>query len=466
MPNLAFHLEVLDKVIAKLMAGGDPSGVLMNNNKQFAALGALGPDLLRYIPISTSLCDALVKLAQSNPVGRISTTTLTNAQLQELFLNPVGAIYALLFRLVVVPNWPTINQIRAFFTKLDGIVAAQNELAIPGIINEAQDVLNKSKALKNTLPQALPNVATIIGQIIGLPPWMEQTLPIPVAPADPRGNRLSEFLRWHKTGEFARNLLQASASDHQKAFALGWLCHIASSVTGEPFINNITGGPYRTHWWCNRFISNWVDAWTSGFYQSNAHMTGDNPTPPYANWQPLCSANLQDMFNVAGLSDGSGGDVPDAVKAMATGNMGTLPSQFPAEIANLFETVVNQTYPAATQPLAGFSANTFGQAFVGAFAVYAVIREVDDPGRVGECWITHPQPHQLILLDGRIAAHPRVLRDLFLSRDRDTASGRVENEAVIAALDSGFDQDAEMQPCCAMAAAVDKRRRSTRAVAK
>ena len=51
MPNLAFHLEVLDKVIAKLIAGDDPSGTLMNNNKRFAALGALGPDLL---PISPS----------------------------------------------------------------------------------------------------------------------------------------------------------------------------------------------------------------------------------------------------------------------------------------------------------------------------------------------------------------------------------------------------------------------------
>ena len=370
MPGLAFHLEVLDKVIAKLTSGGDPRGTLMSNNRQFAALGAMGPDLLRYIPISTSLCDALAGLAQSNPVGQISNTTLTNAQLQELFLNPVGAIYALLFRLVVVPNWATINEIRAFFAKLDGIVATQNELAIPGIIGEAQDILNKSKALKNSLPQALPNVATLVGQIIALPPWMEQTLPIPVPPADPRGNRLSEFLRWHRTGEFARNLLQAAANDHQKAFALGWLCHIAGSAAGEPFIANITGGPYRTHWWRNRLVSNWVDAWTFGFYETKAHMAGDNPTPPYADWLPLCSANLQDMFNVAGLSDGSGGDVPDAVKAVASGNLGSLPSQFPTEIANLLEAVVNQTYPAATQPLAGFSASAFSQAFVGAFAVY------------------------------------------------------------------------------------------------
>jgi hypothetical protein len=368
MPNLAFHLEVMDKVIDQLIAGGDPHGTLMKNNRRFAALGALGPDLLRYLPISTSLGDALVQLTATTPVGQISSLPLP--LLQELFLNPVGAIYTLLFRQIVIPNWPTINEIRDFFNKLDAIVASQNELAIPGVIGEAKDVLNKSKALSKSLPAATLSVASVVGQIIALPPWMEQTLTVPVTPADPHANRLAEFLRWHRTGAFARNLIHGAANDHQTAFALGWLCHIAGSVTGEPFINNITGGPYRTHWWRNRLVGNFVDAWTFGFYQSNAQMTGDDPTPPYAAWKPLCSANLQDEFNVASFSNGSGGDVPDALKAMASGNLGAFPGQFPTEIADLLETAVNQTYPAAMQPIAGFSADVFRQAFVGAFSVY------------------------------------------------------------------------------------------------
>jgi bacterioferritin-associated ferredoxin len=95
-----------------------------------------------------------------------------------------------------------------------------------------------------------------------------------------------------------------------------------------------------------------------------------------------------------------------------------------------------------------------------------VIREIDDLGRVGERRITHPQPHQLVPLDGRIAAHLRVLRDQFLPGDRDTASGGVENEAVIAALDAGLDEATEMQRCRAMTAAVGKCGRLARAVAK
>ena len=95
-----------------------------------------------------------------------------------------------------------------------------------------------------------------------------------------------------------------------------------------------------------------------------------------------------------------------------------------------------------------------------------VIREINDLGRVGERRITHPQPHQLVPLDGRIAAHLRVLRDEFLPGDRDTASGSVKNEAMITALDAGLDEVAQMQWGRAMTAAVGKRRRLARAVAE
>jgi hypothetical protein len=366
MPNFAFHLTVLDKVTEQLIAAGDPRGDLMKTNRPFAALGALGPDLLRYSPISSGLSDALSGLVTS--AGNVSS--LPMSLLAELFLNPVGAAYALLFRDLVVPFWQTINEINALLDKLDAIAAAQSELAIPGVIGQVQKMLTQSQQLQNALPQTVQNLANVIGQFIALPPWMEQSLTFPVPPSDPRANRLSEFLRWHNSGTFAANLLAAAKSDEEKAFALGWLCHVAGSVTGEPFINNIAGGPYRTHWWRNRLASNFVDAWTFGFYQTNASMAGNQPTPPYEQWSALCTANVQEAFNVAGFSVGAGGDVPDAVKVMASGNLGSLPAQFPPAIAKLLETAVNETYPAPTQPIAGFSADTFANAAVGAFAVY------------------------------------------------------------------------------------------------
>jgi hypothetical protein len=199
---------------------------------------------------------------------------------------------------------------------------------------------------------------------------MEQSTSLPVAPTDPTGDRLFEFLRWHHTNDFAVNLLKNATTDPQRAYAIGYLCHVAASVVAEPFVNNVTGGPYRSHWWRNLLVSNFIDSWTFGFFESSATMTGDDPTPPYASWTPLCSANLQDQFNVAGLTDPQPDDVPDALKAMASGDLGTLPNQFPADLATLLEKTVNATFPPATQPIAGFSAAAFSQAFVGAFAVF------------------------------------------------------------------------------------------------
>jgi len=95
-----------------------------------------------------------------------------------------------------------------------------------------------------------------------------------------------------------------------------------------------------------------------------------------------------------------------------------------------------------------------------------MVREINDLGRVSQRGITHPQPHQLILLDGLIAAHLRVPRDQLLPWDRHASSGGIENEAVIAALDAGLDDAAEMQRRGAMAAAIGKRRRLARAVAE
>ena len=368
MPNLALQLEVLNQTIVKLIAGGDPRGTLLKNNKTFAALGALGPDVLRYLPISQALSDALFAMAQK-PNPQINTLPLN--LLEELFLNPVGAAYAVLFRVAVVPLWPVINKVKQFLDEADAVAAAEDKIGAVGLVGKANDIQSQSKTLKSTAATALPTLVAIIGQMIALPPWMEQTLTFPFAPADSRANRLSEFLRWHETAKFAQKLIElAGGDDKLRAFALGYLCHIAAAVTAEPFVDNITGGPYRTHWWRNRWVSNFVDSWTFGFFETGASMAGDNPTPLYKNWKSLPNgSDLEQAFNVGALAGATGTDVPDAVKAMASGDLGSLPGSLPANLADMIEKAVEQTYPAATRP-DGFSADTFKRAYVGAFAVY------------------------------------------------------------------------------------------------
>jgi hypothetical protein len=394
MPNLAFHIKVLDQ-----MRQGLPANVqaVLSNNPQFAVLGAMGPDLLRYRPVSRDLAAALAGLVRKNPVGKL--TDLPSNLLQELFVKPFGGVYALLFNVLVVPTWPVLNTVRSTLDSMDLLAQLETIDALDGIVSLALTLQPEINQLQNLQP-TLTNLVEVIGQIITLRPRMElretsqidlnDLYPLGLLPKlseppaiDPRGDRLHEFLRWHRTGDFARQLLVKAGTDpRMQAYAYGWLCHVASSVTAEPLVNNITGGPYRTHWWRNRLVGNFVDSWTYGFYESNPRptMNGDDPSPHYEDWPSLCSANLQDQFNIAGLAGAQAGDVPDAVKAMADGTVSSLPGLTSSDldaIANLLLNTVNVTYNSSTQPVdstvgaaAGFTSQHIKEAFVGAYAVY------------------------------------------------------------------------------------------------
>jgi hypothetical protein len=383
MPNLAFHFEVLDQVIAKLQSISDPRAAKLIANKKFAVLGALGTDLLRYNPVSSTLAQSLVNLANDptllnlpaptaanpNPLETLLLSDLGLAGLTELQANPLGGIYSVIFSMLVEPLWPTINSISSFLAALNVVVQAQDTLGLIPFATKISTIQSEANSLKGKVG-VIQQLTAVIAVILALPPWMEQSqVPIP-APTDPTGDRLSEFLRWHHTGDFARKLLATASTDQEMAYAIGYLVHVAASVTGEPFVNNVTGGPYRTHWWRNRLVSNFIDSWVFGFFETPASpMVVDQPTPTYDVWKALCKSNLQEEFNIAGFQEPTGGDVPDTLKAVASGNLGTLPAMVPASLAQYFQDAVDAVYPAATRP-SGFSTTTFQNSVVGAFAIF------------------------------------------------------------------------------------------------
>ncbi len=44
------------------------------------------------------------------------------------------------------------------------------------------------------------------------------------------------------------------------AFALGWMTHVGTDVTGHPFVNEKSGGPFRLHWQRHHLVENHLDA--------------------------------------------------------------------------------------------------------------------------------------------------------------------------------------------------------------
>ena len=370
MSNVALDLEVLNLLAASVPPPGAGA---------FAALGAVGPDLYQYIPISSKLSDAIhtqiqKAIASLTPAqitaGTIPTIDFTPITSDpdlalEAFQKPLMVAYSILFREIVVPFWPVFQRDTDLLNQIQAAANNEDGDALKDLASQMDQLVADAAELKKLVPAALA-VTGAITTLAALPPSIESTSP-GAKPWFPQTGRLFEFLRWHHTDAFAQKLVANADTNDKMAYAYGHLCHIAASVTGKPFINNIAGGPYRTHWWRNRLVSNFVDAWTFGRYETPATMNGDTPNPPYGSWKNICTSNLQDRFNVAGLTAPVDA-LPAAVNAVATGLLGSLPNQFPQDLADYIQKTIDDAYPVITRP-PGYSADVVKEAFVGLFAV-------------------------------------------------------------------------------------------------
>jgi hypothetical protein len=84
----------------------------------------------------------------------------------------------------------------------------------------------------------------------------------------------SDMLHYRKTYEFCAYLWRKATdavnsapddnarliAERDQAFALGWMSHLATDVTGHGFVNEKSGGPYRLHWQRHHLIENHMDA--------------------------------------------------------------------------------------------------------------------------------------------------------------------------------------------------------------
>ncbi|HUL76040.1 MAG TPA: zinc dependent phospholipase C family protein [Vicinamibacteria bacterium] len=73
----------------------------------------------------------------------------------------------------------------------------------------------------------------------------------------------SDMLHYRNTGQFARALWTNAdrlQSDTARAYALGYITHVATDVTGHAFVNSISGGPFRLHWQRHHLVENHMDA--------------------------------------------------------------------------------------------------------------------------------------------------------------------------------------------------------------
>ncbi len=369
MPAAAFHFEVLSGAIAALNAAGDPKGRLIEDNDPYAYLGAMGPDLFKYTFIDDPDLLRTLEAVLSGTIDPSDLDPLDQLGIhRNLLMVAYGQVYARF-----VDLWPLLEDLHALLDQLQVLADAEDQDAL----KDMQDEIDAIQGQLGPLTGAADAGSDAYDAIVPLVRMYRPMIQADSATANalqtrPLTWRLSEFLRWRGTGRLARKLFELAGNeddpvqrDRKLAFAYGWMTHLATSVTAEPMVDNIVGGPYRTHWWRHRLIQNYVDTWTWGRYRSGAVMAGDTPTPDYDEWQDICRSALHERIRMEGSPDGNA-----AIQAVVDGLAPD--GALPAFVSDMLAEAIEETYQGELlQPLppGSFSPARINNAFVGALSV-------------------------------------------------------------------------------------------------
>lgn len=74
----------------------------------------------------------------------------------------------------------------------------------------------------------------------------------------------SDMLHYRQTGEFGQALWRKASQDEDEAaqaYALGYLSHVATDTVGHGLVNQVAGGPFRLHWQRHHLVENHADAY-------------------------------------------------------------------------------------------------------------------------------------------------------------------------------------------------------------
>jgi zinc dependent phospholipase C len=272
----------LDPSVLKGLTPGECAKIMMDWPK-FAALGAVGPDLFFFledyaqpqIP-SDELMLALSLLYWLDDQGRLDDPWEgLLAIIGDITGN--GFVAVLRFLIKLSKLWQT------FLDGLQDLVAPILDAAgqllddlTGGLLSELGDLFTQ---LKNDLMVLVAEEALSWQDVFAFfslkmrHGFDEQSF----VWSDMTHYRLTSYVPRELLAH-ARKMEEGSALDREhaaqlKAYALGWITHVATDTVAHSYVNEQAGGPFRTHWQRHHLVENHMDAF-------NYQCTGDGMLPP------------------------------------------------------------------------------------------------------------------------------------------------------------------------------------------
>ncbi len=329
MVGLATRLVIADRARDSLPA---TQRAAIDAHPQWFALGALGPALGDFFPSEPA---AMLGSAGRTPYWGVWREVLKIAVGDTASGLPGAA--------------PVLRSLRGLLDQVSAAVAAEDKSALQAIVDGgAVAVLDQASADLTVILQQFsdPSRLLLLGQLMGSASRPRINDPLNSPP--PRVWTGRDVLHWRRTGAFTRALrerAEASGDPRLVAYSRGWQVAYAGLTAGSGFVNSAVGSCYRTHWWRHRWVGNFVDTWTWGFYGAAATMSGDTPSPPFADWPALCDARLHERVDVT-----SGGVDHEAIaRAMAADE--PLPELLPTEFVTYWTEAFHDVYGSEAFPL-------------------------------------------------------------------------------------------------------------------
>jgi hypothetical protein len=227
---------------------------LAENHPSYYALGAVGPDLFFFLPDFRSKC------VRGNPPLTSKRVPLANT-------------------LIGITEW-----LDNFYEKLDKWILEDWERYFgPGNENTAEAMSRLTGDLNTVVVDITAGFASIgTTALLALASqaydWVGLFSLGLNKGYDNQDFFWSDMLHYRKTSRFGRSLWTLAEdkeksgqptteeakviADRLRAYALGYITHLATDTTGHPFVNEKSGGPFRTHWQRHHLIENHMDAQT------------------------------------------------------------------------------------------------------------------------------------------------------------------------------------------------------------
>jgi hypothetical protein len=155
-----------------------------------------------------------------------------------------------------------------------------------------------------------------------------------------------DALHYRKTGKFAKALLEETSgdlNDPKVLYALGYLTHYCADTVGHPYVNLVSGGPYRSHAQRHKTGENYQDV----FNMQNETGVDWNRSKLHALYN----------FNYTGTTDTENNE-PDSF------------TNLPNDLAELIAKTINKVYQEDADPQADYGPTITAEDINNAYRIY------------------------------------------------------------------------------------------------